>query len=245
MASAIVIIPSTGDPMAARAVTSVLDQTYPGVRALVVIDGPDFLPAWNETKSRLADKAHADRLDVVALAENTGGGGFYGHRIYAAFPHLVNEDIIFFLDQDNWYEPNHVASLIEVLERPGNNQFAFSLRKVFDSGGNFLCRDDCESLGKWPVWNNPNNFHIDTSAYAFKRDFLKQVCHLWDGGWGMDRRFIHAMKKLPIGFETSGLYTLNYRLGGNEDSVIVEIFTDGNRVQEQKFGGIFPWAKKA
>ena len=110
--------------MTARAVKSVLDQTYPGVRALVVIDGPNFLPAWNETKSRLADNPHLDRLDVVALAENTGGGGFYGHRIYAAFPHLVNEDTVFFLDQDNWYEPDHVASLIEVLQRPGNNQFA-------------------------------------------------------------------------------------------------------------------------
>lgn len=155
------------------------------------------------------------------LPWNVGGDGFYGHRVYASIAHLVNHDIIFFLDQDNWYEPNHIQTLTDLLVKKQHVQFVFSHRQIFD-GSDFVCIDRFESIGKEPHWL------VDTSSYAFRRSSLLQFGHLWHSKWGADRRFFTIMRQNNIPYETSGLPTLNYRLGGNPNSPKREFFEYGN-----------------
>jgi hypothetical protein len=185
---------------------------------------------------------------MVVSPENTGktGGDFYGHRIYAAYPHLINSDYILFLDEDNWYEKDHVASLIEVIEKK-NLDFSYSLRQIYSPDRRFRCNDNCESLGKWPIFMSRSSPHgpqflIDTSSFCFKREFIQRTCHFWHTGWGGDRHFLYSVKDYA-NYDTNGKHSLCYRLDGNPNSVTEQFFIEGNKTQEQYYGGRYPWQK--
>ena len=150
--------------------------------------------------------------------------------------------MICYLDEDNWFEPNHVEKLVEVLEE--GNDWAYSLRKIYDKEGNYICEDNCESLGKWPVYFNPEVFHIDTSSFAVRRDVATRIGHAWYGQWGADRQFFGFLKQHYPKYNCSTEYSLCYRLDGNPKSVTKEFFEEGNKVLEKKYGKDFPWLKR-
>lgn len=252
MKSVVVITPTTGADSLIAAMKSVRNQTYENTKHLVVLDGKKFLIPWMNLSEKYGDEFFTPhhKLELATLPFNTGGGGFYGHRVYAGFTHLVNEDIICFLDQDNTYEPNHIAELVKTIEANEKRLWAYSLRNIYDKDGKFLCKDDCESLGKWPVWTgmrgNEPNFHVDTSAYAFKREFLVNVGYLWHNGYAGDRIFFNIIKSnFPEEtYACSAAYTLNYFLDGNPNSASPEFFTTGNEVMKNHYGMLrqeYPW----
>ena len=232
-----VITPTIGSPKVRDAVKSVQDQTYKHIRHLLVVDGEQYDEKFVEN----FEYEELEKLMPYSIApENTGGGGFYGHRIYAGYAHLVNTDYIFFLDEDNWYEPNHVETLVEVLNQ--GNEFAYSLRKIFDPDKNYICDDNCEALGKWPIYFSDDQYLIDTSAFAFRREFLIQTSQLWHHGWGGDRRYYGFVRNVK--HDTNGKHTLCYRLDGNQGSVSDKLFIEGNRVMSKRYNNNFPWVKK-
>lgn len=237
-----VITPTIGSPKLADAMNSIINQTYEHVTHLIVVDGPQYFEA--ATKYACVNKEGRSVSTITVSPYNTGGvgDGFYGHRIYAAYPHLINSDYVFFLDEDNWYQPNHVEALVKTLEE--GNQFAYSLREVYDENKEYLCDDNCESLGKWPIWfkHNDPEYLIDTSSFAFTREFLIQVCHLWHWGWGGDRRFYNIVRD-KAKHDTSGKHTLCYRLDGNSNSVKPDFFEQGNEENHKRYNGKFPWIK--
>ena len=108
----------------------------------------------------------------------------------------------------------------------------------------YLDEDNCESLGKWPVYFNDEVFHVDTSSFAIKRDIGVRIGHAWYGQWGADRQFFTNLKKHFPKFNCSNSHTLCYRLDGNPNSVTQEFFEEGNRIQTQKYGEHFPWKNK-
>lgn len=245
--SSVVITPTTGDKKVLDAVRSVAEQTYKNVKHLLVIDGGRFRGTLPDDIQDLSPN-----LKIVQLDSNTGSEGFYGHRIYAGFSHLVNEPYVFFLDQDNWYEPEHVESIIETINK-NNYDWAYSLRNICDNSVKSILAevkipDNCESLGKWPVWTalRPNQqtlYHIDTSAYAFKREFLVKVGGAWHQGYGGDRIFLKIITEhlKHKNYGTSGKYTLNYRLDGNPNSLSKDFILKGNEVTYNYYKGIYPW----
>lgn len=243
---AIVITPATGSPELADCINSVRQQTYPETHHLIVVDGAKFSSSVDSVFKKLGIIGTGNKFFRCDIPFNTGGGGYYGHRIIASFGHLVPDyDYVLFLDQDNWYDPNHVESLIETIEK-FNVDWSYSLRKICDKNGNYLVDDNCESLGWWPAWVDKDTYLIDTSSYCFKVPFFKLYCGHWDYGWGADRRFFHLIKDVlkHVKFDTSRLHTLNYRLGGNEGSVNKEFFENGNKVMMEKYKGEFPWKKR-
>jgi len=242
MKSALVITPTTGAPELADAANSVFTQDYGNLEYLVIVDGLDF--AKNTWDTLMAADFTPDDIHTLVLPFNTGGGGFYGHRIMAAASHLVKHDYILFLDQDNWISPNHVSSLVACCE-DSKHDWAYSLRNVYSKDKEFICEDNCESLGKWPIASAPGNHLIDTSTYCFSLAFLKATGHLWDHGWGADRRFYSIVKDTMkhTNYDCSGLYSLNYRLGGNEGSVQPSFFEEGNKINTAAYDGNFPWRK--
>jgi len=236
-----VITPTIGSPKLKDAIESVANQTYK-CKHLIVCDGPEHF-------DKVYPLAVGGAIQFCVTPENTGKVGeqsFYGHRIYAAYPHLVNSDYILFLDEDNWYQPDHVASLIETIETQ-NLDFAYSLRQIYNTNKEYLCDDNCESLGKWPIFASRNSpygdqFLIDTSSFCWKREFLQKTCHYWHAGWGGDRQYLYAVKDRSK-YNTSGKHTLCYRLDGNPNSVSKEFFDSGNKINEQYYEGKFPWQK--
>jgi hypothetical protein len=170
------------------------------------------------------------------------GKGWYGHRVYSACSFLVNADIICYLDEDNWYENNHVEELVNVIK--DGNDWAYSLRKIYDKQGKYLCEDNCESLGKWPVYFNNEVFHIDTSSFAVRRNVATRIGHAWYGQWGADRQFFGAIKQHFSKYDCTRQHTLCYRLDGNPNSVTKDFFDQGNLTTNQKYNGKYPWKEK-
>jgi len=234
MPSAAVIVPTTGAPQVRTAVSSLLGQTHPDVRIHVVVDG-----AEHEAPFRMAtDGLDLSRVAVCVLPENVGRGGFNGHRIYAAFSHLVNADYVLFLDEDNWFDRDHVAAMTDTIESRSLD-WCYALRKIRDRSGRYLLNDDCESLGRWRAWTDVN--FVDTNAYCLRQSVAARVAGVWHGRRGQDRIVYSALSTCFPRYACTGRYTVNYRLGGNPGSVRREFFEKGNRVMQSLHPDGFPW----
>jgi glycosyltransferase involved in cell wall biosynthesis len=230
-----VVTPTIGSKHLKQCLDSVEKQTYDNITHYVFVDGKEY---HTDVEIETLDR---DKVKTIILEENVGKG-WYGHRVYAACSFLVNADIICYLDEDNWIDPDHVEKLISVIER--GNDWAFSLRKIHNKDGKYLCEDNCESLGKHHVYFNEDVFHIDTSSFAVKKDVAVRIGHSWYGQWGADRQFFSTIKKHFPKFGCSKEYTLNYRLDGNDNSVKEDFFVQGNEVMKRKYGESFPWIVK-
>lgn len=233
-----VVTPTIGSLSLKKCIESIQNQTHANLIHYIFLDGKEH---HDKIHPVLHEKSGKRTIKTVELEENVGKG-WYGHRVYAACSFLVNTDVICYLDEDNWFEPEHVEKLVKVIEQ--GNDWAFSLRKIYDREGNYLCEDNCESLGKWPVYFNEQVFHIDTSSFAVKRDVAIRIGHSWYGQWGADRQFFHNIRHHFPQFDCTGAHTLCYRLDGNQNSVNKEFFDKGNEIQIQKYNGKFPWNSK-
>ncbi len=236
--SVTVITPTIGGPELVDALISVAEQDYEGeVTHLVVVDGKQYL-------SKVTEAIEISGTDpaLLVLPENTGANGWNGHRIYASVPIFINTDYISFLDQDNWFKPNHLSSAIAAMESNAVSM-SFSLRAIYSKTKEYLCDDNCESLGLWPIWNsNGTRFLIDTSAFVFKTELIQATCSAWLKPLIADRIYTQAIRKaLNNNFVTTGLQTLCYRLDGSEKSVPLGYFLLGNQVQEKRYPNGYPW----
>ena len=238
--SVTVITPTVGTPFLAQAIASVQAQTYPFVEHVVVADGPRY---YERVRAMLP--AHTTHpVSVFELPHNTGGGGFNGHRIYGAMPHLVNGRFVAFLDEDNWYEPEHIATLMEQITTRGLS-WAYALRRIVGLDDRALANDDCESLGQWPTWNDPHVHLVDVNCYVLRRDLAIRTGSLWYRRYPdetcPDFALCQQLLQEHPQCGTNGLYTVNYRVGRSTCSVQPDFFLAGNEVMRQRFPAGFPW----
>lgn len=243
----VVVTPTIGSKKLVDAVNSVKNQDYKNVQHLLVIDGVEHLHLVNNVIDNISTYPN---LNFMTLPYNVGKNGFYGHRVYAAISHLLNCDYIAFLDEDNWYDENHISSLVDLIESDQSYDFVYSLRKIWNNDKSKNVDDCCESLGQWPVWVAPQdqilspNTLVDTSSYLFKINFLINHGHIWHHGWGADRRFFQYATTYPGGPKAisngTWKHTLNYRLDGNPNSVNMEFFEQGNKKMKEYYGE-YPW----
>jgi glycosyltransferase involved in cell wall biosynthesis len=227
-----VVTPTIASEHLTKCIDSVDKQTYEDIVHYIFIDGCQYEPKAREVL------VGSSKTRMIELEENVGKG-WYGHRVYAACSFLVNADVICYLDEDNFFEPNHIETVVKKLQE--GNDWVYSLRNIHDKEGKFLCEDNCESLGKWPVYFNPEVHHIDTSCFAVRRDVAVRIGHAWYGQWGADRQFFGALKNHFPKYSCTNQYTTNYRLDGNENSVNEDFFIEGNKINSEKYQGNFPW----
>lgn len=234
--SVTVIMPTTGAPELKDAIRSVLNQSY-DTKCYIVADGPKA-----HASTRIISDDFLDRKNLTRcfLPLNVGANGFYGHRIYAAFTHLIDTKYVVYLDQDCWFEPDHIENCVKTIEE-NNLDWSYSLRKVCTKDGQYICNDDCESLGKWQTYHGVN--HIDTNCYCIKTEVAIKLAQVWHGGWGQDRVWLNVLSQHFPKFDCTGKYTVNYRVDGNAGSVNADFFLNGNKVMNEKYNGEFPWRK--
>jgi hypothetical protein len=243
---AVVITPTTGLPFLAKAMESTNNQPC---EHWIVIDGA-------EHAQKVADiLAAGDYVNkkIILLPENTGkphhhwskkdGVKFFGNRIYAGISNLINAEHVLFLDEDNWFEPNHVVTMLQMLNVPGrDHKWCYSLRKCVDQDGNFLFNDDCDSLGIFASWKNINL--IDMNCYCFKTEFLMEINSTLQTDYYFTDRLLSRVAVAKVrdyyNYGCTGLYTVNYRVRKeNED-----FFINGNKYMQQLYNGNFPWRAK-
>lgn len=238
--SVTIVTASIGKPHLKRCLESVSNQTHTNIQHLVFCDGPQHIQSFNEVFDSVPDS----RRDVIYLPYSTGNNRWNGHRMYGAGIYLSESDYIMFLDDDNFIEPTHVEECIKACE---GNDWSYSLRKIVDSEGNFICNDDCESLGKWPSILNQNDYFIDVNCYFFKRLPALITSPIWyrkfreQGVMEVDRALIQALKNAAPNFECTRNYTVNYAVGNTQFSVKDEFFIKGNEEMLKRYDGRLPW----
>ena len=223
-----VITPTTGKATVNQAIESVANQTIP-TEHLIVEDGKLANMHIFETGMR----------KVMRLPENVGGNGWYGHRVYAAMPFMVNADYILFLDEDNWFEPNHVETMIKKIKSK-DLMWAYSLRKIYDERGQYVCDDDCEALGRYPAFYDHTVNFVDTNCYCFRREYLVNIAHAFYGQWGADRPFYKAAASGLPAFGCTGEATVNYRAPER----LLGMFKEGNKLMKEAYKEPLPWRLK-
>ena len=232
-----VITPTTGAPYLRQAIESVKNQTYDNIQHLVVVDG--------QPKGRVIAREYP-HIDLIDLPYPTGLDRFNGHRIYGASVYLAKGDLVCFLDEDNYYDTTHIESLVNVIEK--GNDWAFSLRKIVDKESNYVCLDDCESLGKWE--SCIGDYFVDVGCFFLPKMIAIQTSAIWyrkarePGVPDVYRILTNILRNNNLKYDTNGDYTLNYRTGNTQLSVQSEFFLQGNKKMLEKYNGDLPWNKK-
>ena len=231
MKTVAVVTATTGRKELQQAMDSVAAQTYP-CEHYIFVDGMyehdtfEVNPGPNN-KVRIIHKC--------ALPVRTGGNGMMNGGIVAASAFLVQEDMICWLDDDNWFEPDHIEKLVEA---KGDKPYAYSLRSLRNVDGSFFANDDFESIGH-------HGGFIDLNCYLMERNIAVQIAPLWyktTGELMIGDRFVYqALRENNLESACSGLYSLNYRL--NEKRDLRGFFFEGNIKTRAQFPDGFPWAK--
>lgn len=226
--TAAVVTVTQGRDSLKRTLRSVKEQTYPCQHYVLFDNYPDHNIIFDKT------------ILVCDWPTKIGTKEGAGQRWLAAAPHLINEDVTFFCHDDDWFEPDHVESIMAEIER--GYDWAYSFRNVYDEDGNFVCQDNCEALGEFhPVWNGEDHHFVDLCMWGMKTDVLKQISSIFSMPTLMaDRLFYRNARALFPLMVGTGKYTLNFTLGG-ACGVKKEFFELGNAHILQKFNGQLPW----
>ena len=248
----VVITPTTGSHHLAKAMESTNTQPC---EHWIVIDG-------EEHAQKVADILQAGdyvNKKIILLPENTGRPKrfhsemprgrdgkpedkyFNGHRIYCAMSFLINVPYVLFLDEDNWYDPNHVEIMTYFMQSK-NLDWCYSLRKLVDQEGNYVMEDDCDSLGIFA--NHMNVNCVDMNCYGFRTQYLLKIApSLYIGHKADKMLFKHAFANTSP-FESigcTGVSTVNYRLSRPDQR---KWFEEGNKKMHDLYNGNFPWRAK-
>lgn len=205
-----------------EAILSVQNQTYPA-KHYVIVDGKEF---WQQANTVLLKYPN---VVPIYLPMNTGKNGWFNSRINAFAPFLVEEDIICFLGDDNFYSPNHIETLAEAFHRTSAD-WAFSLRNMIRMDGSFICQDRAESIGFYRSeppqirdfyfggshisMNMTHETLVDVNTYAFRRELAYRLGMAWNiQGFGNDRVIFSALKNEPdLKYVCTDCFTVNYRI---------------------------------
>lgn len=235
-----VITPTTGNVMLLDALLSVRNQTYKNIEHFVVVDGP-------ERKKEALKLTKGFNVKLLVLPHATGKDNYNGHRIYGASTYLTNGLYNTFLDEDNYYDPNHIQSCIDKIK--DGNEWVYSLRKIIDKDKNFLCNDDCESLGKWKSVLGDN--FIDVGCWFLPKTLALVVSPLWyrrarhpNEQPEVDRIITQTLMTHSKQYDCTYEYSLNYRVGNRSDSVQGSFFLRGNEEIKKMYPEGLPWIKK-
>ena len=157
---------------------------------------------------------------------------------------MADGEYVMFLDDDNTLEPDHIESLLKVCE---TNDWAYSLRNIVDKDGNFLCQDNCESLGKWASVLNEKDFFIDVNCYFLPTRLAIHLGPAWyrkfrePGMPEVDRVLAATLMNNNLKFDCTYKHTVNYTVGNTENSVKKEFFENGNRIMRDRYPDGLPW----
>jgi hypothetical protein len=229
----IAVITSTiGRDSLHQTIKSVQQQTIKA-RHYVFVHGAQF---WD--KSKLILEQYPDVM-AIYLPNNNGENGYGMSCVYALAPFVVNEKVMSYLDDDNFYESNHLETTVNLMEKT-NSEWVYSLRKIVAHDGSFICFDDSESLGL--IKNASNTVLVDNSCYVLKTEIARKCSHAWYYPIVSDRHFLLELSKQQLNCAGTGKFSVNYRVSTDSyDPNADKIFLKNNAIQQQKYKEIYPW----
>jgi hypothetical protein len=220
---AAVVMPTVLRPGLARAVASVYAQALaPGARLQLLI-GVDVAEGDRALLGRLAAECPAHIAFTVfdpGYSTSVRHGGLYPNRYSGALrtilSYAANSRYIAYLDDDNWWAPDHVASLLAAIAEA---EWAWSRRCFVEADtAEPICLDDWESVGPDAgVFLEKFGGFVDPSSLMLDKFAAHDVLPFWSlspfaDGSGEDRLVFASLKGAlsgrPTGQATS-FYTIN------------------------------------
>lgn len=234
-----VITPSIGSNNLLSCVNSVANQSLGNVRHYIFING-----ASHRTAVERALGEQLENVTLLQLPEVTGDAGVNSNQIYGAAPFLVNADYVAYLAEDNFYEPGHLSSMVAVADHH-QLDWIYSLRNIVGNNGEFICEDNCDSLGFWGSWPSVES-QIDPSCYLLKYNVALEATAIWNrtGNSPENLEPDKALCRWLISHETKGFttgaYTVNHRLNGSANSAGANYYRYGNAEMDLIYKDL-PW----
>lgn len=205
-----------------RAARSVFQQDFEGTIQLILgVDVEKFGDFSDIVRTLAAECPPRRVLTPINLGYSTSArhGGvhscWYGGSLRTALSFLASSELIAYLDDDDWYEPQHVRALHAAIQ---GNCWAFTLSNYADSNeSRILGVDTIESVGpNRGVYREKFGGFVRPSALMIHKIKLSLILHLWSvapfaTGDGEDRLIFNELRKFPDYGET-GLPTVNCSL---------------------------------
>jgi len=229
----IAIVTSTiGRQTLHQTIASVKNQTI-ACKHYVFVHGKEHWPHAKAILDQYPD------VEAVYLPNNNGGNGYAMAPVFALAPFVVSEFLTCYVDDDNWIEPSHCSNALYMIENY-KLDWAFSLRKIVDNQGVYLCEDDCESIG---LFTNIYSTHlVDNTCYSLRTEVARRYAHTWYIPRVSDRTFLAELMKHQLPCACTGASTANYRLSADgSHSMNVEAFQQGNAKMHELFPNGLPW----
>jgi hypothetical protein len=215
--AAVVMVTVVRDTFA-QALHSVFAQAFAGrIQVLVGVDRWIGDRAALEQLARQAPPHVAVTTLDLGYSTSVRNGGLYpshyGGALKTILSYAANSRYVTYLDDDNWYAPQHIASMIEAVS---GKAWAFSLRQfVAPDSSEVLCPDTWESLGPGRgVYGKAQGGFVDTNCFLIDTQSCHDVFPEWAmtrfaGGTGGDRQVLAKLRGRPFG--TNGAHTVFYR----------------------------------
>ena len=202
----------------AQAVRSVYAQDFSGrIQLLVGIDRWEGdRAAVEQLRGECPSHMAVSTIDLGYSTSQRNGGVYpshYGGALKTILSYAANSSVVTYLDDDNWYAPNHVATMLAAVS---GKAWAFSLRQFVDAQtGAVLCQDTWESMGPGRgVYGKAQGGFVDTNCYFIDKLACNDVFPEWAmtrfaGGTGGDRQVLERLRNRPYG--TNSAHTVFYR----------------------------------
>jgi hypothetical protein len=188
-AAVAVVIPTLLRPSLARALTSVFAQDFGGrVQILVGIDQPQGSMEVLEATCRMAPSHCVVQVLYPGYSTSVRHGGVCeacdGGALRTILSYLANAPLIAYLDDDNWWGPQHLATLAHTIEPV---DWAFSLRWfVHPETARPICIDQWESVGlDAGIFLNCGGW-VDPNCLMIKRTRCAPVIPWWTAPFPSD-----------------------------------------------------------
>ena len=178
-----VVIPTTLRPTVVAAVRSVFAQDLAGrIQLLVGVDRPEH-PAEPLLAALREAPAHCGALLLdPGYSTSVRHGGLHPARdggvLRTVLTYLANAPLVAYLDDDNWWAPDHLSSLVRAIEGKG---WAWSLRWfVHPRSRRPVAVDDWESVGPGRgVFNAKFGGFVDPSCLMIDKLRCDDVIRWW------------------------------------------------------------------
>jgi hypothetical protein len=218
---AAVVLPTLLRPGLARAVRSIYAQDF--ADRIQILIGIDQAEGSRDQLVRLAAECPSHvALDLFDPGYSTSvrHGGIYPNKVTGSLRTLLayaaNSRYVAYLDDDNWWAPDHLSSLRAAVE---GHDWAWSLRWFVDPEDDApICIDEWESVGPDAgVFKEKFGGFVDTSSLLLDKLACHEVLPAWSltpfaDGRGSDRLVFERLKRglagRPTGKATS-FYTIN------------------------------------
>ena len=194
-AAVAVVIPTLLRPTLARALTSVFAQEFGGrVQILIGIDQPQGSMEMLEAVCRTAPSHCVVQALYPGYSTSVRHGGLCdacdGGALRTILSYLANAPLIAYLDDDNWWGPQHLASLARAIEPV---DWAFSLRWfVHPRTAVPICIDEWDSVGLGAgIFVNCGGW-VDPNCLMIKRTTCAPVIPWWTVPFPTDERGLSA-----------------------------------------------------